>query len=458
MNTFKSSSRDNSPNSRLNIKKIPFTNDSFKKNPNQITTKIPSKVVKYDKININQKSILGNPNSLSKALNSSNLSNNQKSPDRYKSNSRDFSASFKSTQPSNNNKSFKKDNSSAVSKSISKENIRDKSSEKPDLKSSYDRNITLKKENIKSFNYNNTNSLLKKYENFQNKKSIQINKPSDKKDNSYTNHTRNHSKDSFKNISPKSNDSKNKIKPLSKPRTPDRSSDLSSTDKRKNHFVSPSSLQSKIDFRQMNTSPLLANKKFKKNSNSISVPSNTQLPNKVVVKTKIGEPQKLEIKEVKEITQINNKIKETGVKKYINKIYEISRIGYQGPGVKKQNQDNYFIYENFLNDSDSIFLGVCDGHGIYGHDVSKFLRETIPKEVNNKLLNLNNQNLKNDVIKNTFIDVNNSLISKYKNDVKFSGSTCVSLIYNLNSLLCANVGDSRCVLGKSFDNKGKSYC
>jgi hypothetical protein len=449
MNTFKSSSRDNSPNSKLNIKKIPFTNDSFKKNPNQITTKIPSKVVKYDKINNTQKNILGNnANSLTKALNNSNLSNN-KSTDRNKSNSRDFSTSFKSTQPSNNNKSFKKD-SNAVSKSISKENIRDKSGEKNELKNSYDRNITLKKENIKSFNYNNTNSLLKKYENFQNKKSLQINKSIDKKDSSYTNHTRNHSKDSFKNISPKSNEIKNK--PLSKPRTPDRS-EISSVDKRKNHFVSPSSLQSKIDFRQMNTSPLLANKKFKKNS--ISVSTNSQPQNKVIMKPKIAEPQKLEIKEVKDFVQVN-KIKDNGVKKFINKIYEISRIGYQGPGVKKQNQDNYFIYENFLNDSDSIFLGVCDGHGINGHDVSKFLRETIPKEVNNKLLNLNNQNLKNDVIKNTFIDVNNSLISKYKSDVKFSGSTCVSLIYTLNSLLCANVGDSRCILGKSIDNKGNS--
>ena len=37
-------------------------------------------------------------------------------------------------------------------------------------------------------------------------------------------------------------------------------------------------------------------------------------------------------------------------------------------------------------------------------------------------------------------------------DITFSGSTCVSLIFTPTKLICANVGDSRCILGK-FDEK-----
>lgn len=32
--------------------------------------------------------------------------------------------------------------------------------------------------------------------------------------------------------------------------------------------------------------------------------------------------------------------------------------------------------------------------------------------------------------------------------VNFSGSTCVSIIYNTDKLICANVGDSRAVIGR----------
>ena len=149
--------------------------------------------------------------------------------------------------------------------------------------------------------------------------------------------------------------------------------------------------------------------------------------------------------------------------KFINKVYEISRIGYSGPGVKKYNQDNYFIYENFLNNPDSIYLAVCDGHGINGHDVSKYLRENLPQEVNRawlkKLDSNNNNSLKqeeyNKLLENCFLKVNDMVVNNLESDTSFSGSTCVSLIYNIDSLICANVGDSRCVVGRRFGENGK---
>lgn len=40
-------------------------------------------------------------------------------------------------------------------------------------------------------------------------------------------------------------------------------------------------------------------------------------------------------------------------------------------------------------------------------------------------------------------------------DVKSSGSTCCSLIYTPEKLICANLGDSRCILGRHVNNLWK---
>lgn len=44
--------------------------------------------------------------------------------------------------------------------------------------------------------------------------------------------------------------------------------------------------------------------------------------------------------------------------KYIKEISKVSKMGYQGEGVKKFNQDIYFIYENFNDNPDHIYFGV----------------------------------------------------------------------------------------------------
>lgn len=44
--------------------------------------------------------------------------------------------------------------------------------------------------------------------------------------------------------------------------------------------------------------------------------------------------------------------------KTIKIMHDITRTGYSGPGVKKFNQDNFFIYKNFNNNPNSIYFGV----------------------------------------------------------------------------------------------------
>lgn len=60
-----------------------------------------------------------------------------------------------------------------------------------------------------------------------------------------------------------------------------------------------------------------------------------------------------------------------------------------------------------------------------------------------------------DIITNIFIQENNKLISNEMINSVLSGSTCVSAIYTPIKLITANVGDSRIILGKYFQNLNK---
>ena len=141
--------------------------------------------------------------------------------------------------------------------------------------------------------------------------------------------------------------------------------------------------------------------------------------------------------------------------KSIEKIESISQKGYAGENIEKINQDNFFIYKNFMNNSKYLFMGVCDGHGEYGHEVSSCLVYNIPLTINDLLIQKNIKEItdknKNHVIstlKNTFIDIDNDLAEESEIDTAFSGSTCSSIIFTPSKLFCANVGDSRCIIGK----------
>jgi serine/threonine protein phosphatase PrpC len=149
--------------------------------------------------------------------------------------------------------------------------------------------------------------------------------------------------------------------------------------------------------------------------------------------------------------------------KAIKKIESLCKKGYSGPGVKKTNQDNFFIYNNFNNNSNNIYMGVCDGHGMFGQDVSGYLVNTLPQNMNNILLNSNITSLSTEstiklfpIILNTFVSTNIDMTEDDRVDSTFSGSTCVSLFYTPEKLICANVGDSRCVLGKFDGTNWKS--
>ena len=145
--------------------------------------------------------------------------------------------------------------------------------------------------------------------------------------------------------------------------------------------------------------------------------------------------------------------------KNIIRIESICKKGFAGPGIKKTNQDNFFIYNNFLNNSKNIFLGVCDGHGSCGHDVSAYLVNNLPQNLNAALISkkyddISKVNLDeiSKFICSTFVETNTNLVNDDRVDSTFSGTTFSALIYSPERIISTNVGDSRCVIGK-FDGK-----
>lgn len=105
---------------------------------------------------------------------------------------------------------------------------------------------------------------------------------------------------------------------------------------------------------------------------------------------------------------------------------------------------------NIYNDS--------DGHGLVGHDVSKYLITHLPINVHEafKATNkyISNKEARDKVLKTAFVSTNEKLCSIKTIDTNFSGSTCVTIILKKRKIFSANAGDSRAVLGRIL-NDGK---
>ena len=162
--------------------------------------------------------------------------------------------------------------------------------------------------------------------------------------------------------------------------------------------------------------------------------------------------------ESKIIDKKETKVEKKWKGKNIKCIHDLSKTGLAGD-EKKVNQDNYFIFKNFVQGFENIYMGVCDGHGYYGHEVSGYIKENLPMDLNHALKQKNLDLLKDDLsptIKECFIQENQNLLNNHQIDSDLSGTTCISVIYTPKKLIIANIGDSRCVLGK-YDKKENKF-
>ncbi|KAF8388539.1 hypothetical protein HHK36_027214 [Tetracentron sinense] len=161
-------------------------------------------------------------------------------------------------------------------------------------------------------------------------------------------------------------------------------------------------------------------------------------------------------------------------------------------GKKGTNQDAMIVWENFGSRTDTVFCGVFDGHGPYGHMVAKRVRDALPlklsahwevnigseaglREINSSAAGSMNSedtacmsvyeesrasvDLEEKEYPEIFLTLKESFLKAFKvmdKDLRVhpnidcfcSGTTAVTLIKQGQDLIIGNVGDSRAILGE----------
>ena len=163
------------------------------------------------------------------------------------------------------------------------------------------------------------------------------------------------------------------------------------------------------------------------------------------------------IENINDYINNNKNRKQNKIHKKIYKIESLCQVGYSGPGIVKFNQDNFFVYKNLNDENNVLFIGVCDGHGLFGHDVSKYLITHLPQNLNKALKKTNkyihHKETLYKTMKEVFINTNKDLCKSPLVDTQFSGSTCVTIILTKNKIISGNAGDSRAVMGRYKDGE-----
>ncbi|KAM0864569.1 hypothetical protein ACQ4PT_043848 [Festuca glaucescens] len=136
-------------------------------------------------------------------------------------------------------------------------------------------------------------------------------------------------------------------------------------------------------------------------------------------------------------------------------------------GEKGTNQDCSIVWEGFGCQEDSIFCGIFDGHGQWGHYVAKAVRDSLPPsllcrrqeavalasliEGEKKLCDC-----QFDLWKQSYLaaaaTVDEELRRNRRLDAVDSGSTALSIVKQGEMMVIANVGDSRAVLATTADD------
>lgn len=100
-------------------------------------------------------------------------------------------------------------------------------------------------------------------------------------------------------------------------------------------------------------------------------------------------------------------------------------------------------------------LGVCDGYGPSGFLVSAFVSNKVPPALFRKVASVDIESVKT-ALKDAYKDTAR-MLEEAEMDASESGSGCLTLLFINSSLLCANLGTSRAVIGRYIHSTWAVY-
>eukprot|EP00741_Cyanophora_paradoxa_P021731 tig00000241_g20974.t1 len=138
----------------------------------------------------------------------------------------------------------------------------------------------------------------------------------------------------------------------------------------------------------------------------------------------------------------------------------VSGVGsFSDVGRMNENQDEYISIENFCSDASQFLFGVFDGHGSFGGEVSKWIREMLPFHVQQQPVfsftyprtdDAKEWRSVSESLIEAFVKADEELLDADRSniDTELSGCTATVAIIRGIDLYVAHVGDSRVVLGR----------
>lgn len=127
----------------------------------------------------------------------------------------------------------------------------------------------------------------------------------------------------------------------------------------------------------------------------------------------------------------------------------LTQRGYYPEAPDKENQDSFCIKTQVQGNPNVHFFGVFDGHGQYGAQCSKFVKDRLVQIL------LDDPALVDDPVRaynSAFVATNDELHSSDIDD-SMSGTTAITALVVGDTLYVANVGDSRAVLAVKEGNR-----
>lgn len=127
----------------------------------------------------------------------------------------------------------------------------------------------------------------------------------------------------------------------------------------------------------------------------------------------------------------------------------LSQRGYYPDSPDKLNQDCFCIRTKLQGDPNVHFFGVFDGHGQFGTQCSNFVKERLVEELSNSSVLVEDPvRAYVSAFETTNVELHNSEV-----DDSMSGTTGICVLVVGDTIVVANVGDSRAVIAVKVDNK-----